>query len=149
MPEDNNGEVDFESAEESREQNLEALGAEDYESNYIPHPKVGEGVELEILKAYKDRNIKAKTKEGKPFETSLSSVDFKYTLEQPNGKRYSPSAWEVWGKIRAILREKTKEEKFDNDKKEFSPPVKIRIKHIRDGMKEKDNESNYEVEEIK
>ena len=140
--------VDFESAEENREQNMEALGADDFESGYVPHPKVGEEIELEILKAYKDKNIKAKTSEGKSFTTNLSSVDFKYTIETANGKKYSPSSWEVWGKIRAVLKQKIKDKKFDEKTKEFNPPVRVRVKHVRDGMKERDGKENYTVEEI-
>lgn len=144
-------EVDFESAEESREQNLEVMGEEDFESGYIPHPKVGEEIEIDVLKTYKDKNVRAKTKEGKAFSSALSSVDYKFTVELSNGKKYSPSAWEVWGKIRAILKQRIKDGKFDKDKKEFNPPVKLRIKHAEDGFKKtksKDAKPNYEVEEI-
>lgn len=149
MPEEQEKEIDFDSAEENVQQNMEEMGVEDFESNYIPHPKVDEEIELSILKTYKDKNVKAKTKDGKPFSTALSGVEFKYTIETDNNKKYSPSSWEVWGKIRAILKEKVKEGKFNKEKKEFVPPVKVRVKHVRDGMKHKDKEPNYVVEEIK
>ena len=139
MAEEQKEVIDFEEEERTAisDDSMEELELEDLETSWIRNPKVGEEVVLDIKKVYKDRNIKARTKEGRDFSTALSGVDYKITLEMKDGKRYSPSAWEVWGKIRRLmLQEGTKE-------------IKVKVKHIRDGQQTKDDKDNYEVTLIK
>lgn len=128
--------INFEEEETKMNSSMQELGLADLGSNWIKHPKVGEEIDLDIMKVYKDTNIKARTKEGKSFTTALSGVDFKYTIETKDGKKYSPGSWEVWNKIRDIIQ---KEKKME---------VKVKIKHIRDGQAEKDAGDNYEVTQI-
>ena len=134
MAEEQKEVIDFDDEEVKAVSNsgMEELDVDDLKSQWIPHPKVGEEIEFEIAKIFKDKNIKAKTKEGKPFSSALSGVDFKYTIETKDGKKYSPASWEVWGKVKALILEHGK-------------LIKVKVKHIRDGMKEKDGEPNYEV----
>lgn len=124
-------EIDFDS--KAGEAGMEELELDDITSQFVKNPKVGESITIDIAKVYRDKNTKAKTKEGRAFSTALSGVDYRYTLETVDGKKYSPPAWEVWGKIRALmLKEKKKN-------------IKVTIKHVRDGNKAKDGKENYEV----
>jgi len=124
--------IDFDKMSNAQD-GMEELGLDDMGHNFLRNPKVGEELVVDISKVFKDNNVNAKTKEGRAFKTSLSGVDYKYTLETTDGKRYSPSSWEVWGAIRALmLANKTQR-------------IMVKIKHVRDGNKVKDGNKNYEV----
>ena len=125
-------EIDFDDTS-TVEAGMEELELADITSQYVKNPKVGESVTLEIAKVFRDKNTKAKTKEGRTFSTALSGVDYRYTLETVDGKKYSPPAWEIWGKIRALMLQEKKKN------------IKVMIKHVRDGNKAKDGKENYEV----
>lgn len=112
---------------------MQELELGDITSQFVKNPKVGESITFEIAKVYRDKNTKAKTKEGRAFSTALSGVDYRYTLETPDGKKYSPPAWEIWGKIRALMLAQKKKN------------ITVTIKHVRDGNKAKDGKENYEV----
>jgi len=144
-----NKEVDFESAEETQQQEMEAMGLDDMSSNWIPHVKVGEDIILEIKKVFKDKNIDAKDKDGRAFKTNLTGVNWKPVIETFDGKTYSCTAWEEWKKIRTIIKEKMEDKTlFDETKKEFIKPLKIKIGHPVDGFKDKKSKENYTVEEV-
>jgi len=107
--------------------NEEDLSLDDLGKKYIKNPKVGEEVEFTINKVVKSKDIEAVDKKGKKFKTNLTSVDYKIIYKTTNDEEFAPKAWEVVGKINAILK-KLKQMKG----------VKIKVKHIEDGLVKKD-----------
>lgn len=82
------------------ELNLDDLGS----GNWVSNPEVGKSTgKLKIQKLVKNFNIKGKTKDGQEFSTALSKVDYKIDIHTDQGI-FSPSSWEVWGKIKALAR---------------------------------------------
>ena len=116
-------EIDF-NAEEKKDntnEKMEELGLDDLSSRYVKHPGVGEEIVIEVAKAYKDKNVTAKNKQGETFSTALSGVNYKITIECKDGSIYSPTSWEVWNKIRNLMQDKK------------SMQLKVSIKHLIDG----------------
>jgi len=109
----------------------EELGIDDIQGgNWVSAPRVGEKTEvLTITKMIKNYNIDAKDKEGNPFKTNLSSVDWKIDIHTDKGI-YSPGSWEAWGKIKAMCR-----------KAEATKGIKFSVEHVADGMKDKKAQS--------
>lgn len=141
--------IDFENAKNTEET---ALGPGDLTSNnFIKNPPVGESIVIDVKKVYKDTNITAKDpKTGQTFSTALSGTEpkgFKYTIETKEGKKYSPTSWEAWNGIKAIILPKMSDTTtFDAKTNEFVMPMLVKVKHIKDGFKEKEGNS-YEVTE--
>ena len=121
-----------------KSEGMNELKIGDFDSKWLRHPKVGESIVLDIQRMYKDTNVTGTTKEGKSFKTSLSSVDFKYTIETKDGKLYSVRAWEVFGKLKELIQA---QKRID---------IKVKITHIKDGQKDKNSkDGNYSVELVK
>lgn len=108
----------------------EELSLDDLGKKFIKNPKVGEEVEFILKKIIKSKNIDATTKDGKSFKTNLTSVDYKIIYLTDQNEEFCSKAWEVIGKVNGICK---KLNKIDG--------VKLNIKHIKDGMKEKDGDS--------
>ena len=91
-------------------------------NNFIASPEVGKSVEF-VLKGVKKQ--KAKTvmnpKTNKPMDIGLSKVDYYYDFLDTNDKAFSVSAWQIYGKTKAIV---TKLGKFG---------FKVKIEHAADG----------------
>ena len=88
-------EINFDSEKEvakeaDKNSKREELSLDDLKSKWLPHPKVGEELVVDVVKAFKDRNINAKDKSGQAFKTNLSGVDYKITIETKDGKLYRP-----------------------------------------------------------
>jgi len=102
------------------------LTLDDLQSNWVKNPKVGEQTEeLTVQKFMKNTNIHAVDKDGKPFKTNLSNVDYKIDIHTDKGI-FSPASWEVWGKIKAIAR---KHQRIEG--------LRVKVKHVADGMQDK------------
>lgn len=125
-------EIEFEN-EAQAEDKIEELTLDNLGTNYIPTPKVGEEVEFVLNKIRKNKNIDATTKDGKKFKTNLTGVDYKIEYVTADGKTFSPKVWEIFGKIKAIC---VKLKQTSN--------IKLKVNHIKDGMKEKEGD-NYSV----
>jgi hypothetical protein len=106
------------------------LSLEDLGKKFIKSPKVGEEVEFTLKKIVKSKNINAIDKDGKKFKTNLTSVDYKIVYVSEFDEELSIHSWEAVGKINAICKKLKKIE-----------GVRLRVKHIRDGMKEKNVET--------
>lgn len=129
-------EMDFEDEEYQEVEEDDELTLDDLTSGYIGAPKVGgEAVEFEVKKVLKltGDKLNGKTKEGKIFKKNLSNVDYGYEIVTATGEKYGLSSWEVFGKMKSIFQ-----------KLQLIEGVKLQIKHIKDGMKEKDGD-NYIV----
>lgn len=109
------------------------LTLDDLSKKYIKNPDVGDSIEFTTAKISKSFDIDATTKEGKKFSTALSGVDYKMVYMTANDEEYSPSAWEVVGKLNAICRKLKK-----------IPGIEIKVKHLKDGRVVKEGDS-YEV----
>ena len=139
--------INFDAEEKIAQQDdkMEEMGIDDLEARYVKHPGVGETLTLDMVKVFKDRNVTARNKQGEAFSTALSSVDYKITIETKEGKLYSPPSWEVWGKVRALILEKSKKlaEQFvkegstkeiaEEKAKKQAMKLKIEILHKVDG----------------
>ena len=117
--------------------NEELMNFDDLKGNWVKNPQVGQETEiLTTIKLVKNKNIDAKTKEGKAFKVNLSGVDFKVDVHTSNGV-YSPASWETWGKMKTMYREAGK-----------IAGVRFKVAHIADGMsdkKAKDEKKCYKV----
>jgi len=109
------------------------LSLEDLGKKFLPNPRVGDTVEFILKKIKKSKNIDAVDRDGKKFKTNLTSVDYKMVYVSDDDAEFSPKSWEVVGKINAICR-----------KLKTIKGVELSVKHIKDGMKEKEGD-NYEV----
>jgi len=146
--------IDFENAKDTNEQSgMQALGPGDLApNNYIKNPAVGEFIVIDIKKVYKDTNVSAVDSTGRQFSTALSGTDkqgepYKFTIITKEGKTYSVNVWEVWKKLRPMIENEMKDTtKFNSESNEFVQPVLIKVKHIKDGFKDKEGD-NYEVGE--
>jgi hypothetical protein len=114
--------------------NEEELSLDDFSKKYIKSPKVGESVEFTLKKIIQSKNIDAVDKSGRKFKTNMTSVDYKIILLTMKDEEYSPKSWEVFNKVKAICSKIGK-----------IPGIELQIKHIKDGMKDKNNEDNYSV----
>lgn len=115
-------------------QNEEILDLDDLGKKFIKSPKVGESVEFVLKQIKKSKNIDAIDKNGKKFKTNLTSVDYKIVYVTENGEEFSPKSWETVGKVNAICKKLKK-----------ISGIELQIKHIKDGMKEKNELDNYYV----
>ena len=124
--------IDTDDIEKGEFLNIEDISQE---SDLIFHPKVDDSIEFIIqkLRKLKDNEKTVKTENGKIIGRTLSSVDYGFVIITNEDKRYIVQSWEVWGKIKAILRDLKKIE-----------GVRIRIKHVLDGRTAAD-EDKYEV----
>ena len=121
-------EIDF-NEEYKKDQNqsgVEDLDLDDMGTNYLKNPAVGESIILDIEKVQKNKNISAKDKDGQAFKTNLSSVDYKIDIVCKDSKVFSPRSWEVWGKIKSLMKEQKKIQ------------IKIKVEHVVDGSIAKD-----------
>lgn len=109
------------------------LSLDDLEGNWIKNPKVGEEIVFTIKRLVKNKNTKAKDRKGKEFDKALSKVDYAVEVHTDTGAIYTITSWEVFGKIKQILK----------SKKQIAG-VQIKVKHLKDGMKDKDGDS-YDV----
>jgi len=114
----------------------EELSLDDLGKKFIKNPKVNEEIEFTLSKIKKSKNIDATDKNGKAFKTNLTSVDYKMVYLTSQNEEYCPKAWSVVGKINGICK---KLNKIDG--------VQLKIKHIKDGMKDKEGEA-YSVKTI-
>ena len=122
------------STEISTSTNEEMLDLDDLGKKYIKSPKVGESVEFILKNIKKSKNIDAVDRNGKKFKTNLTSVDYKIIYMTQNDEEFSPKSWEVVGKINGICK-----------KLKQINGVELQVKHVKDGMKKKDDKDNYEV----
>ena len=127
-------EADAEVSEVGRSShNEEELNLDDLGKKFLPSPRVGDTVIFTLDKIKKSKNVDAVDRTGKKFKTSLTSVDYKMVYVTNNGEEFSPKSWECVGKIHAICRKLKK-----------ITGIEISVRHVKDGMKEKEGDS-YEV----
>lgn len=116
--------IDFENVKDEQAQEQE-LDLDGLQRKFVKSPAVGEETEVMIVdKVIKTTKTKAKDKEGNEFDTALSSVDFRIDIYTDKGT-YSPSSWEVWGKIKQLMVEK-----------KMIKGLKFKVRHVADGMKD-------------
>jgi hypothetical protein len=112
----------------------EELSLEDLGKKFIKAPKVGEEIQFILDKIVKSKNIDAVDKNGKKFKTNLTSVDYKIVFISNYGEELAIHSWEAIGKVTGICKKLGK-----------IKGVELKIKHIADGMKEK-NVETYKVQ---
>jgi len=111
-----------------KDTSTETLDMDSMGDTWIPNPKVGEQTEvLTIKEIKKNTNIDAKRKDGQAFKTNLSNVDYKIDVHTDKGI-FTPSCWEVWGKIKAAVRKNKELTKAEIVGTKFS------VKHIVNGL---------------
>lgn len=102
---------------------------------FLKNPKIGESVEFTIKSIVKKPSkvvVNPKTK--KKMNIGLSGITYYYEFNTIKDEVYSPMAWEVVGKIKAI-----------GKKLGHLENVALKITHIRDGREESDEDA-YKVE---
>jgi hypothetical protein len=133
-PNNNEEEIEISEADDNNSNDdVEEMTLDDLGKKFIKSPKVGEDVEFVLKKIQKNRDVDATDKDGKKFKVNLTSVDYKIDYISTDGEAFSPKSWEVVGKINGICK---KLKKIDG--------VKLKVAHIKDGMKNKEGD-NYEV----
>ena len=126
--------VDEEVTEIRTKSDEEELSLDDLGKKYIKSPKLNETVEFVLKKIVRSKDIDAVDKSGRKFKTNLTSVDYKIIYVTMNDEDFSPKAWEVIGKVNSICKKLGK-----------ISGVELQIKHIKDGMKDKNSDDNYSV----
>lgn len=118
-------EIKLETNKNTNNDQLEELTLDNLTTGYIKNPKVGEEIEFTIEKMYKnDKDTTGVDPTNKrTFSTALSKVDYKVEIHTTDGKIYTVSSWEVWGKLKSGLRQLR-----------VIKGVQVNIKHIENGL---------------
>lgn len=104
--------------------------------NFLKNPAVGSSIEFTLSKIVKQK-AKTVVHPQNPkikFDVKLSKVDYYFDLVTADGSTYTPLAWQVIGKIKAIGR-----------KLGHLQGVDFKISHIADGFKDKTAKEVYKV----
>ena len=129
---------EFNLKEQEEFETSNGLTLDDLGGNYISAPKVGDThVIFTVQKIVKieGQKILGKTSDGKTFKKNLSNVEFGYEIHTKDNRKYTISAWEVFGKLKSIFQRCQK-----------IAGTEIRITHLLDGMKPENKDKDcYEV----
>lgn len=119
----------------------DALTLSDLSAGYVPAAKVGgDAIEFTVKQVNKltGSQLIGKKREGGTFKKNLSNVDYGYEVITASGDKYGVSSWEVFGKMKSIFQKLQK-----------IAGVKLHIKHIKDGMKDKEGDNYIVAAEVK
>lgn len=104
------------------------------DNSFIKNPEVGQSVEFTVKEIRKMPSKKVAIPGKKPFEVTLSSVDYFYDIITTEDKIYSVTKWQIVGKLKAIGRKLGK-----------LNSVQLKIEHAADGFAAKTKVEAWKV----
>lgn len=121
------------------------LTVDDLGGNFLKNPKVGEEITFTVKSVVKNtKNLNpVNPKNQKTMKLALSGVDYNIHINTADGKLFAISAWEVYGKLKAIWK------RLANGQKGYTLANQtFRIKHLLNGLLDENKDKDKECYEV-